>query len=329
MNIRQLNEQIAITDFLAKEGFIPIHRRGDDWWYISPIRDKERTASFKVNIKRNRWYDHGIGNGGRLFDLALCLYPGLTNVQVLEKVQRIFFLHQQKSISDPPPFAGAEGKRLAGEEKKILVTGVGPIVSPALIRYLGERCIPRDIASKFCCETTYTVDGRSYYAIGFKNDAGGYELRNPGFKGSSSPKSSTLLNNDKDGLAVFEGFFSFLSFLTAQQYHTLPSSNYLVLNSLAFFEKSKLQMEQHSSITLYLDRDPAGLRNTEKALKDSPLYKDGSDLYQGYKDLNEWLVKEFYLLQQHSLALNPTRKIGICSDKPSKKLRNGGKNRFH
>ena len=50
-------------------------------------------------------------------------------------------------------------------------------------------------------------------AIGFKNDSGGYELRNPYFKGSSSPKDITTFNNGAKEATVFEGFIDFLSFM--------------------------------------------------------------------------------------------------------------------
>jgi hypothetical protein len=66
-------------------------------------------------------------------------------------------------------------------------------------------------------------------------------------------------------------------------------TNFLVLNSLSFFERSLLLMEKHQSIHLYLDQDEAGRKNTKQALKRSPNFKDESKLYKGYKDLNDWL----------------------------------------
>ena len=45
-------------------------------------------------------------------------------------------------------------------------------------------------------------------------------------------------------------------------------TNFLVLNSLSFFEKSLPLMEKHESIHLYLDLDNAGRKYTNLALKD-------------------------------------------------------------
>jgi hypothetical protein len=78
-----------------------------------------------------------------------------------------------------------------------------------------------------------------------------------------------------NGVAVFEGFFSFLSYISVAQVkaHKLPlalpsgETNYLILNSLAFLEKSRNIMEEHDSIRLYLDRDSAGMKATTGALR--------------------------------------------------------------
>jgi hypothetical protein len=48
MNIKQFNDVIPIISFLGKQGFQPTHKKGNDWWYISPIRDTEQSPSFKV-----------------------------------------------------------------------------------------------------------------------------------------------------------------------------------------------------------------------------------------------------------------------------------------
>jgi len=50
-------------------------------------------------------------------------------------------------------------------------------------------------------------------------------------------------------------------------------------------------MEKHKSIHLYLDNDTAGRKCTSLAEKRSIKFKDESKLYQGSKDLNEWITK--------------------------------------
>ena len=90
------------------------------------------------------------------------------------------------------------------------------------------------------------LNDKIYKAIGFKNMAGGYELRSEYFKGSCSPKYVTYSNNkDAKSITVFEGFFDFLSYQTIHQNQEQELTNFLVLNSLAFFERSLLLMEKH------------------------------------------------------------------------------------
>ena len=58
----------------------------------------------------------------------------------------------------------------------------------------------------------------------------------------------------------------FLSYQTLHQ-NDPPLTNFLILNSLSFFEKSRQMMEEHDKINLYLDRDEAGIKNTQTAFK--------------------------------------------------------------
>jgi len=177
------------------------------------------------------------------------------------------------------------------------VAGDWTITAPPLSLYLQRRRINLEIARHFCVEVRYRVGEKEYYAIGFKNDSGGYELRNPYFKGGCSPKDITTINNGHYNVCVFEGFFDFLSYKTYyNRLHTIrrenghPETNYVILNSLAFFEKARGFMETHQRIFLFLDRDTAGQNCSACARALNDKYVDDSNLYNGFQDLNMWLV---------------------------------------
>lgn len=106
-----------------------------------------------------------------------------------------------------------------------------------LLDYLHKRKIPQDIASRFCREVDFHLYGKKQTVIGFQNYAGGYELRSQNFKDSSSPKDITFIDKGSKSLAVFEGFFNYLSYRTMKHKIGEPLTNFLVLNSLSFFEK--------------------------------------------------------------------------------------------
>ena len=271
---------IDMVSYLSSLGHEPTKIRNDNYWYLSPLR-VEKTASFKVNRKFNRWYDHGLGKGGNLIDFAI-LYGNCTVGEFLQSLQGKFSLRQ--------PFLqrGESGGEKA--ESPITIRKIKPLTSFTLHRYLYQRRIQPPVAAQFCQEVHYTLHGQAYFAIGFRNDAGGYELRNAFFKGSSTPKDLTIIDNGADAIAVFEGFFDFLSFMSISAIQLVPPSNFLVLNSVSFFEKARPFLEKHRCINLYLDRDRSGQNCTDYALSLNKGYQDKSDLYRGYKDLNDWII---------------------------------------
>lgn len=82
-----------------------------------------------------------------------------------------------------------------------------------------------EVARHFCEEVDFLLYGKKYTVIGFRNEADGYELRSEHFRGSSSPKDVTFINNHTKHVSVFEGFFNFLSFFAGTDRATLPSNN--------------------------------------------------------------------------------------------------------
>lgn len=272
-------KEMDLVNYLSKLGYEPTKIRNADHWYLSPLRD-ENTPSFKVNSKINRWYDHGLGKGGNLVDFGI-LYHKCTVSEFLQKMNDGFSF-QQPIIHLPVEHE---------PEHKITILQDFYISSFALLKYLEQRKIPFDIAEQFCREVRYDLNGKIYYGIGFKNDAGGYEIRNPYFKASSSPKDITTFNNGSKETTVFEGFTDFLSFMAIHQKQPKTDTDFIILNSVAFFEKARPLMEQHEAVRLYLDRDSTGQNYSRYALSLSKKYKDESKLYKGHKDLNEWLMK--------------------------------------
>jgi hypothetical protein len=274
----QIKKQDLVC-YLASLGYQPTKIRGANFWYVSPLRN-ETIASFKVNRTLNCWYDFGLGQGGNLIDFGVRYFK----CSVKEFIQKI---SNPSSFHQPP----IDGQPVTThKEGSIQIIHERPLTSLVLQRYLKERRIPLFIAQKFCKEVIFQIQAKRYRAIGFPNKSSGYELRTSWFKGSSAPKDVTLIENGCKELSVFEGFFDFLSFAAIGQKLSLPRANYLVLNSVSFFEKSRPVMERHQHIHLYLDQDKTGQNCTQYALSLSSRYVDQSSLYKGYKDLNDWIM---------------------------------------
>ena len=290
-------KQIDLVNYLAALGHRPQKIRNKDYWFLSPLRE-EKTPSFKVNRSINAWYDHGIGKGGNLIDFGI-LYFNCTVSDLLQHLSQyqstpISFFHHHS----PAPNLSASAPSFADEKKetlsegKIIVLEARPLAEIALIKYLESRRIPLDIANKFCKEIDFLLYGKTRTVIGFQNNAGGYELRSADFKGSSSPKEATFLDYNKDQLNVFEGFFNFLTYLEINKNDSRHLTNFLILNSLSFFQKERNRMEQHQQIHLFLDMDSAGIKFTHQALQWSKRFVDQSHVYKKYKDLNEFFIKQ-------------------------------------
>ncbi len=138
----------------------------------------------------------------------------------MEKLQEIFSFHLPATTVQQH-YSGTQNQRDNALEPAIKVIAAKPITHPALCRYLESRKIPFEIAEKYCKEVHYELYDKKYFAIGFQNNAGGFELRNAHFKGSSSPKDITFFEFPRaKEVAVFEGFFSFLSYQTLHQKNT-------------------------------------------------------------------------------------------------------------
>ena len=272
-----------IVEYLHKVGHQPVRIRNADHWYLSPLR-AEKTASFKVNQKLNRWYDHGIGKGGNLVDFAVEFYQCPVR-QVIEIFSGDFFVHQPRAQQVPKIHVGAD--------YSVQILDVKTITSAALLQYLLERRISRKVAREYCQQVSYKIAERQFFALGFRNDSGGFELRNSFSKVSSKPKDITSINAGGKIVSVFEGFFDFLSYKTFQLPTHNKAENHVILNSISLFDRALNFLDGHDHINLYLDRDEAGRRCLAAAMDINEKYNDASILYEGFKDLNEWLVNSF------------------------------------
>ena len=285
-------KKMDMVDYLSTLGHQPVKIQGNDYWYLSPLRD-EKTASFKINRKFNVWYDHGQQKGGNMVDFGISFHNCTVSelLQKLEQQSNLSF-HKPKQLAHPVSFPGA------GEKEKIVVVDTRESIRLlSLKEYLGFRRIPLQIANRFCKEVDFHLYDRKYTVIGFQNIAGGYELRSANFKGSSSPKDVTIFGkNLAKEMLVFEGFMDFLSYQAIHQrkFIMLPKQqqNFLILNSIGFFEKVKPQLNKYPAIHLYLDRDNKGLAVTKEALAISGRYRDESLTYKNHKDINEYLIAQ-------------------------------------
>ena len=275
-------KRFPIEDFLARLGHHPVQRRVNAIWYRSPYRE-EHTPSFKVNPDKNLWFDFGANKGGNIFALAgefIGSGDFITQARYVAEVSGMpppeYGPHQSNPVRQP---AGA-----SFENVEIL-----PLQNRALLHYLQERGIPSAIAIANCKEMRYTTHGKRYFAVAFGNEGGGYEIRNPFFKGCVPPKDVTLLSVGSATCNVYEGFMDYLS---ARALGIGNGEDHLVLNSVSNVAKAYRHLDGYGQIKCYLDNDEAGRRTVEALhTRYGGRVSDCSGIYGGCKDLNEHLQK--------------------------------------
>lgn len=286
MNIQEA-KQIRIADYLQSQGYTPVKQQANSLWYKSPLRE-ETEASFKVNTELNQWYDFGLGKGGNIIALAEELYASNYVPYLLNKIA------EQAPHIRPVSFSF----RQQASEPSFQQLEVRELTHPALLRYLQERGIDTELARSECKELHFIHNGKPYFAIGFPNVAGGYEVRNRFFKGCIAPKDISHIRQQgepREKCLVFEGMMDYLSFLTLRMKNcpTMPNldgQDYIILNSVANVSKAIDVLHGYERIHCLLDNDEAG-RNAylELAREFDGHIRDFSDNYNGHKDLNDYL----------------------------------------
>lgn len=280
-------KRIRIEEYLHSLGYSPARQQGGSLWYKSPFRD-ECEPSFKVNTERNLWYDFGAGRGGNIIALAQELYASDSLPYLLERIAEQAPNVRPVSFSfGGQPFSKPSFRQLE----------VAPLSSPALLSYLRQRGINTELAKRECYEVRYQTDGKPYFAVGFPNRSGGYEIRNKFFKGCIAPKDITHIRQTEPGetCCLFEGFMDYLSFLTLRQERhpdrpAFDGQDCIVLNSVSNLSKALRPLGDYERIHCFLDNDRAGLEALREIQREYGLrVRDASHVYSGYKDLNDYL----------------------------------------
>ena len=289
-------KQVSIVDYLAQTGYKPKLIKGVNYWYCSPLR-AELTPSFKVNAERNQWYDFATGDHGDIIDLV-CALQHCTTAEAMRRLAAL------KGVRLAPSFSFGGTTPVRSQTPSMELIGVQAVKHPKLLLYLSERGLQPSDVSPFLSEVYYRVSEKCFFALGFQNDAGGWELRNPYFKGCFAPKAiSTIKGTDSHKLQLFEGFMDFLSW---RKLHPEVQDDSIILNSLTLLPKLIPTLHPYPIIESLLDNDEAGDRATKQLFDAGLPVKDMRACYAPYKDINEYLI----LAEQRKQILTP-RKRGL------------------
>ncbi|WP_299154249.1 toprim domain-containing protein [uncultured Christiangramia sp.] len=291
MNCKKAKE-IKLSAVLEKIGAAEKKKTDREIWYLSPFRE-EKKASFKVDLKRNTWYDFGTGKGGNILDFVMLYFKTDLRGALKKLDKNSFSFPQQKKLKSDPV-------------KRYEIVSFAKLNHPLLFNYLRQRKIDILIARKYCKELRYVVYNsgskygktvksqnikqlKPYFTIAFKNDKGGYETRNKHFQNCLVAKAITIINNGSSTLNLFEGFIDFLSYLTLVP--KKENEDFIIINSTSIVRDAIEFLPNYCTIKTFFDNDHSGKQATaliEKyCTKD---FRNESLKFQKYNDVNDYLM---------------------------------------
>ena len=306
---KQTLQSISIVEIMAHLGKNLYNQKG---MYYSPFRD-EATPSFHIDVATNRWYDFGTSEGGGLFDFV-CRIAGITRGEVYD------WLASFRSMIPESEYREVVQKAKKVKPSRIIIDSASHnFTRRKLIEYAEARAVNRRILERYCEEVIYHIDSfpdKQFYAIGFRNNDGGYVLRSSLTKKCTSSAMTTLSPDGVitgrvtgDKVLVFEGFMDFLSWISNVQQDT-PEYDCCILNSVSNIEKALPWITAHKNIAAFMDNDQAGRKTLDKIIENVPdeagkvCVYDMAKLYEDYNDLNEKLSDELSSKSEHS-STNP------------------------
>lgn len=307
LNVNEIKEKVSLLGLLRNLGFTPQKVSGGEHFFLSMLRE-EYTASLCVNDELGVWFDHG-GPGvsgirsGSVIDFGLAYWYPSGFPEVLHKIVEYGQVEIDGSVdmnSQRVPASRPEKvPRYAIERMEELGTNT------AISAYLDSRGIGA-VAKGHLYEVYYSVLDdknrlRNYFASGWPNENGGWEVRNKYFKGCLGHKGVSFLEGSAKRLCVFEGYFDFLSWRVE---HGKDPASVLVLNSLSLLQTAKARAAKFDVVELYFDHDRAGRAATGEFVADVELSRDCSWVYAGFKDYNEKLVAGLKVQNKIASALS-------------------------
>lgn len=291
MNAKQIKERVSIVDFLSKMGFEPTRRTNYEFFYHSPIRDGDRTASFAVNDEKGVWYDWGSGDHGNIVDLALHLKDVRDVESALKIINDIY--QGQTSFSFRKQASSSDASKKKQEDILLKVSSIG--YNKAISGYIESRGVLDVALSLNVLKEVYfereMKDGvkRRFFGVGWENESGGFDVRLPHQKTCLQAKDITVFNKKQKSINVFEGMFDFLSMVKLDP--SIIHETSVILNTLSFSNMvaDKIAASDYKNVHLYFDNDKRGKIKTAEFIERVKIAKDLSGFYSGHSDVNDYL----------------------------------------
>jgi hypothetical protein len=284
LTAKDLKEQASIVSLLANLGFKPARKNGRELLYKSMLGKDDTGSSLSVDDALGVWFDHGTRKGGNLIDFGLALWRHLSYDEVIQKLQETCAkVSTEKKLTRP---------RKAIKIPDYIVEEIRDIgANPVITNYLKGRGVFKAAGSELNEVYYYAEDQKGvrkhFFSAGWKNENGGWEIRNKYFKGCIGHRGLNFLEGHKKNLAIFDNFLNYLGWKTE---NPAADESIIILNSLALLRIGIERAKAFSAIGLYLARDQPGHQATSEFIKTLPYASDRSSAYSGFHDYNDKLA---------------------------------------
>lgn len=323
MNTRQA-KQLDFPQLLEKMGYHPvssgIKKGGNEIWYRSPLNHSDKTPSFHVSRGQNvAWVFKCFSTGaqGNVVDFVIAHEGGGVKTALAFLRDKfpgslLDYQNRREGESNPSQSHFSFHQHVKGRTEEDFQAGDRdleflqdlPLKSGMLLSYLEkERRIPRSLAERYLRLVRYKnlKNHKTYYAIGMKNRAGGFEIRAASdrysFKSALIARDISIVKakGKSSQMSVFEGMTDFLSYLVMIQ-EIQPPVDAVILHSVNSYGRCKdhILQEGYDQIFTFLDNDQTGRQYTARFRADfGEIAKSLSEQFMPHTDLNDALKAGF------------------------------------
>jgi hypothetical protein len=165
--------------------------------------------------------------------------------------------------------------------------------NPAITSYLESRGVFQEASRSGLIQEVYYnfIDDNhkktKYFGAGWRNDSGGYDIRNKYGKICIDNKDILTVKGSTDRFVLFEGMMNYHSAIALKE--VSRQDNAIILNTTAFTGRV-INILKDSGVDrpeIYFDNGKGGRKFTEMIRAEIHGSIDKSSLYSGFDDFNE------------------------------------------
>ncbi|OSZ82569.1 hypothetical protein CAP35_04690 [Chitinophagaceae bacterium IBVUCB1] len=287
---------IPLQKIFAVWGITPKPIRNGLDLYACPFND-EQLSNLVVNPTTNTWFDPMTGQTGNGIALV-CRYLQSEGVNhtVMDAMRwlRNMVGYPYTTIELPQDMPDYKSM-----DACFVIRDIAHVSDPTLIRYLEQRGIPFHVARHKLKQVRVRnkQTGKSFIAIGFVNEDGGYAIRNPTIKAHIDIRTISFIRGKipkPDGVHIFKDSYDYLSIVIMRNGRLFEEDS-IILNSMDCLQDMTAYIRNYGYVYLraWLGNDEQGKTYTALlqsfCTTENLRFETANNSYSDFKDLNDKL----------------------------------------